>query len=181
MKGIIFNLVEEVVSAAYGNDAWDTILEAADLDGAYTSLGSYPDDDLMRLVAAASTALGASADDVIRQIGQGALPLLAERYRAFFDGHASTRSFLLTLNDIIHPEVLKLYPGAAPPNFSFESTDDGSLALGYKSERRLCALAEGFILGAASHYGEEVELEQTQCMHRGDDHCVIRCRFRPVT
>jgi hypothetical protein len=181
VKGIIFNLVEEVVSAAHGNDAWDTMLDAAGLDGAYTSLGSYPDDDLMRLVAAASAALGASADDVIRQIGQGALPLLAERYNGFFDGHSSTRSFLLTLNDIIHPEVLKLYPGAVPPNFSFESNDDGSLTMGYKSERRLCRLAEGFILGAASHYGEEVELDQPQCMHRGDDQCVIRCQFRAVS
>jgi len=181
MKGIIFNLVEEVVSAGYGVAAWDSILDAAGLDGAYTSLGSYPDDDLVRLVAAASTALDASPDDVIRQIGQGALPLLAERYSAFFDGHTSTRSFLLTLNDIIHPEVLKLYPGAVPPDFSFEPTDDGSLVMGYKSERQLCALAEGFIIGAAAHFGEEVALEQSQCMQRGDDHCVIRCRFSAVT
>src|SRR5258708_3928846 len=87
MKGIIFNLVEEVVSSAHGSAAWDRILDAAGLDGAYTSLGSYPDDDLMRLVAAASEALGVAADAVVRQIGQGALPLLAERFSDFFDGH----------------------------------------------------------------------------------------------
>jgi hypothetical protein len=176
MKGIIFNLVEEVVSSAHGSAAWDSILDDAQLDGAYTSLGSYPDDDLMRLVASASKALGVAADAVVRQIGEGALPLLAARYPAFFEGH-TTHSFLLTLNDIIHPEVLKLYPGANPPDFSFTSTGDASLAIGYRSERRLCALAEGFILGSGRHFEEEVKVEQPQCMLRGDDQCLIVCTF----
>ena len=38
MKGIVFNLLEEVVTEAYGADAWDSLLDAAGLDGAYTSL-----------------------------------------------------------------------------------------------------------------------------------------------
>ncbi len=54
MKGIIFNLVEEVVRNRYGEDTWDELLDAAGLDGAYTSLGSYPDEELLRLVAAAA-------------------------------------------------------------------------------------------------------------------------------
>ena len=58
MKGIIFNLVEEVVTAAYGEDTWDSLLDEAGLDGSYTSLGSYPDEDLFQLVGAASKALG---------------------------------------------------------------------------------------------------------------------------
>ena len=56
MKGIVFNLLEEIVREAHGEDTWDALLEAADLDGAYTSLGSYPDEDLGRLVAAAAAA-----------------------------------------------------------------------------------------------------------------------------
>ena len=42
MKGIIFNLVEEAVTAGHGEQTWDAILEAADLGGEYTSLGNYP-------------------------------------------------------------------------------------------------------------------------------------------
>jgi hypothetical protein len=180
MKGIIFNLVEEVVTSAHGPGAWDAVLDQAGLDGAYTSLGSYADDDLNRLVAAAAQILGASPADVVRSIGQGALPLLATRFPDFFADHKDTRSFLLTLNDIIHPEVLKLYPGAVVPDFDFETSGPDELLLGYRSERALCALAEGFILGAASHFHEHVDLEQTECMHRGDDRCVIRCTFSPI-
>jgi hypothetical protein len=177
LKGIIFNLVEEVVTDRYGEDAWDSVLEAASLDGSYTSVGSYPDDDLFRLVGAASEILALSADDIVRSLGEGAIPLLAERYPQFFEPHASTRSFLLTLNDIIHPEVRKLYPGAVVPDFDFAVSEDGYLLLGYRSERQLCALAEGFILGAARHYGEAVTLTQVRCMHRGDDKCLIQCAF----
>lgn len=179
MKGIIFNLVEEVVTTAHGPTAWDAVLEGADLDGSYTSLGSYPDDDLLRLVGSASAALDVPPDDVVRAIGTGAIPLLADRYPHFFDGHSSTKSFLLTLNDIIHPEVKKLYPGSIVPDFTFGNGDESSLTIGYQSERKLCALAEGFIIGAAAHYGESVTLGQAACMNRGDDHCLIDCRFAP--
>jgi hypothetical protein len=181
MKGVIFNLVEEVIVASYGEDTWDTLLDAASLDGSYTSLGNYPDGDLFRLVDAASSLLGVPGGDVVRTLGVGALPLLAERYPDFFAGHTSTRSFLLTLNDIIHSEVRKLYPGAEVPQFDFDDSDPDCLMVTYRSPRRLCALAEGFILGAAHHFGEEATLDQPRCLHRGDDRCIIRCGFTPTS
>ncbi len=108
MKGIYFNLLEAVVTRDRGEVTWDALLEAAGLDGAYTSLGSYPDDDLMKLVAAASSILGIPAEEVLRWVGREALPLEAERFPSFFSGHASAQSFILTLNDFVHPEVRKL-------------------------------------------------------------------------
>jgi hypothetical protein len=181
MKGVIFNLTEEVIVASYGEDTWDALLDAAGLDGSYTSLGNYPDGDLFRLVDAASSHLGVPAQDVVRTLGEGALPLLAGRYPDFFAGHISTRSFVLTLNDIIHSEVRKLYPGAEVPEFDFDDSDPACLVVGYRSPRKLCALAEGFIVGAARHFGEEATLDQPRCLNRGDDRCIIRCTFTPAS
>jgi hypothetical protein len=177
MKGIIFNLVEEVVTESYGEDTWDSLLDAAELDGSYTSLGSYPDADLFALVGAASTALGVPPEQVVRTLGEGAIPLLAERFPEFFQPHPGTRPFLLTLNDIIHAEVRKLYPDADLPEFEFDSSGEDELTLTYRSARQLCALAEGFIVGTARHYGESVAIDQPKCMHRGDDRCLLHCRF----
>src|SRR5687768_2582444 len=115
MKGIVFNLLAEVVQKQYGEETWEALLEAAQLDGAYTSLGNYPDSDLMKLVGAASSALNLPPNAIIRWFGVNALPLLAQRFPQFFKPHTSTRSFVLTLNSIIHPEVRKLYPGADVP------------------------------------------------------------------
>jgi predicted hydrocarbon binding protein len=51
---------------------------------------------------------------------------------------------------------------------------DDALILGYRSARRLCALAEGFIEAAAEHYGERAVVEQTTCMQRGDARCAFK-------
>jgi hypothetical protein len=176
MKGVIFNLLEQLVARDFGEDTWDALLGASGLDGVYTSLGSYPDEDLVKLVSAASDALAMPAGDVVRWFGRNALPLLAERYPQLFEPHDSTRSFVLTLNEIIHPEVRKLSPGAGVPEFDFDARD-GLLVMGYRSPRKLCSFAEGLLLGAADHYGERLTIEQPSCMLRGDDRCVLEIAF----
>jgi heme-NO-binding protein len=177
MKGIIFNLLEEVVVSHHGEDTWDQLLTATSLDGAYTSLGSYPDGHVQKLVAAASQTLGLTPFEVLRWFGRCAIPLLFDRYPGFFSTQPSTRPFLLSVNGIIHPEVRKVYPGADVPTFEFRDEIDGSLTMGYHSPRRLCALAQGFIEGAATHYGETVILEHRECMHNGDKRCLCNISF----
>ncbi len=177
MKGIIFNLAEEVVRRQHGEDAWDAILVAAGLDGSFTSLGSYPDEHFERIVACAAAQLGTDRRSVLQVVSEGAIPLLAERYPHFFTPHTSTRAFVLTLNDMIHPEVRKLYPGATPPVFGFEPASEDELMLSYTSARGLCALAEGFLHGAATHYGQTVVITQLTCLLDGAGRCLLHCRF----
>lgn len=177
MKGVIFNLLEEAVTRAFGEVVWDDLLDAAELQGAYTAVGTYPDEELMTLVGAAAKALTMSEDDVIRWFGRNAMPLLVERYPVFFEGHDSTRSFVLTLNEVIHPEVRKLFPGAYAPEFDFDASVADGVTLGYSSHRDLCPFAEGLLLGAADHFGETATLEQIRCHRRGDPKCVFVCTF----
>jgi hypothetical protein len=176
MKGVVFNLLEQLVARNFGEDTWDAVLEASSLQGVYTSLGHYPDEDLVKLVRAAAAALSMPADDVVVWFGRNALPLFAGRYPQLFAPHDSARSFVLTLNDIIHPEVRKLYPGADVPEFDFELRDE-VLLMGYRSSRRLCSFAEGLLLGAADHYSERLTFAQPSCMKRGDERCVLELAF----
>ena len=176
MKGVVFNVLEQLVARDFGEDTWDALLDASGLDGVYTSLGSYPDEDLALLVSAASAALVMPPDEVVVWFGRNALPLFADRYPQLFAPHDSTRSFVLTLNDIIHPEVRKLYPGADVPEFDFD-VREGVVVMGYRSARKLCSFAEGLLLGAADHYGERLTIEQPVCMKRGDDQCVLEIAF----
>jgi hypothetical protein len=176
MKGVVFNLLEQLVARDFGEETWDALLDTSGLDGVFTSLGSYPDEQFMRLVSAASDALDMPADSVVTWFGRNAFPLFAARYPQLFEPHDSTRSFVLTLNDIIHPEVRKLYPGADVPEFDFAARD-GLLVMGYRSPRKLCSFAEGLLLGAADHYGERLTIEQPSCMKRGDDQCTLEIEF----
>ena len=177
MKGIIFNLTEEVVRNGHGEDAWDAVLDGAGLDGSWTSLGDYSDAQMSKVVASAAALLGVDEQVVLRTVGEGAMPLLAGRYPHFFSLHTDAMSFLLTLNDLIHPEVKKLYPGATPPDFGVEEVGVDAVILSYDSTRKLCALAEGFLLGAATHYGQSVEIHQSECVLDGAARCLIHCRF----
>ena len=177
MKGVLFNLAEQVVTDGYGARMWDDVLDSAGVEGSYTSLGSYPDAQFHALVAAIADRLDVETQVVVRRVGEGALPLLAARYPHFFAGHDSAHAFLLTLNDIIHPEVRKVYPGADVPEFGFEVPSDAVLIIHYGSPRRLCMLAEGFIHGAARLYAEGLTLTHEICMLQGDPACVLCCVF----
>ena len=173
MKGIIFNLLEDVVVDAYGERRWDEVLDLAGLDGVYTSLGNYDDAELMELFTAVASQLSLSDNEVLRWFGQRAIPKMAKRWPDFFAPHTTVVPFLRTLNSVIHPEVHKLYSGTDCPHFDFTTAADGSLVICYHSPRKLCGLAHGFILGVGDHYGETPSVRHLECMHEGSDRCLI--------
>jgi len=173
VKGVIFNLLEGVVTEELGEDAWDEVLAQTGVDGAYTALGTYPHEELFSLVNVAGPQLGMTTDETVRWFGRRALGMLAERYPQLFSPHASTTGFLLTLNNIIHPEVRKLYPGADVPVFDYRITEADRVVMGYHSARGLCSFGEGLIDGSAEHFGESAAVEQTSCVKRGDPECVF--------
>lgn len=177
MKGIIFNLLEDTLVAAYGAAIWEDLLRDIGSDGVYTSLGSYDDDQVQSLVLAASRKLSQPPAEILRWFGRAAMPLLVERYPRYFEGQSSIRAFLYSVNKIIHPEVRKIYPGAIVPTFEFRDAEDGGLLMGYRSPRRFCSLVQGFVEGAAAHFGEIIVFTHLKCMHNGDNACLFHIGF----
>lgn len=176
MKGVIFGLLGDTVSGAFGDDSWDAILARAGTAGVYTSLGSYPDDELRALVDATAAVTGMTSPEVLRWFGHSAMPTLIALYPHFFAERATTRDLLLALNDIVHSEVRKLYPGAVCPHFHFRSDGD-RLVIGYRSPRKLCRLAHGFIEGVAAHFDETIAITHLQCQHDGGPSCQMELRW----
>ena len=181
VTGIIFNLLEEAVTRRFGPGAWAEMLARVDVGG-YLPFDKYPDDELFRLLGALPVAAEMDADERLRWFGRAAVPLLAERYPLIFAPHHSAESFLLTLNAILHP-------GGHPPADVeagpldlevLEVDPPGGLVLGYRSVRRLCALAEGFVTGTADYYGEQVQIQQPRCMLHGEERCALVCTFAPA-
>ena len=177
MKGIVFTLLQQVVTDEHGEDTWDALLDAAEVDGAYTAVATYPDEEMTALVGAASNALGISGDDVLIWFGRKCMPIFSQTYPHVFEGHTSARTLILALNDVIHPEVRKLFPGAYVPEFEYDDAADGPLTITYSSKRQLCAFAEGLINGAADHFGEVATVTHASCTKKGDNECVIRSTF----
>ena len=176
MKGIIFDVTSDVVRDAYGVEVWDDLLDAVGSDGVFTALDSYPDADLLAIIGAAAQQLDVSPEDVTVMVGRRGFPILVARYPSLLADIPDLRTCLASLNTIIHPEVLKLYPDAHPPTFALHP-DGPDLLLRYISDRSLCRLAEGLSLGAADAFGEPVTVTHDSCRALGDDTCVLRLHW----
>ena len=180
VTGIIFNLLEEAVTRHFGPGAWAKMLATVDVGG-YLPFDRYPDDEFFRLLGALPVAEEMNAEDRLRWFGRAAVPLLAERYPLIFAPHQSAESFLLTLNAILHPGISPADVEAGPLDLEVLEVDPpGGLVLGYRSARRLCALAEGFVTGTADYYGESVQIQQPRCMLHGEDRCALVVTFSPA-
>lgn len=180
MKGVVFTILSDMVIDQMGMETWDSLLEQVELPsgGAYTSGGLYDDSELFTLVGALSEHTGLPAGDLVKAYGNYAFSHLAERSPVPVEPEKmSLRDFLLSLNDVIHTEVKKLYPDADLPDFGFEQPDESTLIMVYGSHRKLCALCEGLVEGAAKFFGTEVAISQTQCMHDGAANCRIVVQF----
>jgi predicted hydrocarbon binding protein len=172
VKGVLFNVVEDVVVETLPADTWDDALDAACVGGAYTSLGDYPDAELGGIVAAVSDRTGLSDADVLRHVGRHGYRHLVERQPDIVSDMADLGDLLHRLDAVIHAEVLKLYPDARVPSFRVLD-EPGRWEVEYRSERGLCHLAEGLIEGAAGTFGVTATVDQTACTLEGADHCIL--------
>lgn len=178
MKGVVFNIFENFISEGWGDDAYEALLDACPLhgDGVFVGPGTYPDADLVALVTKACERFGVEPPDALRAFGRFMFPKLAQKVPRLLEGH-DVRSFLLSVHDVIHVEVRKLFPEAVTPSFAYEELDDGTLVIAYTSERRLCHLMEGLLEGAAVHFEQPITQSHTVCMHDGAPHCRFELQF----
>ncbi len=144
-------------------------------------LAAIADEELGRLVGAASEKLGQPPQDIVRWFGREALPALAQAYPGFFTGHTETRSFVLTLNDIIHPEVRKLYPGADVPVFDFDEADDGDAPDGLRVAPQDVRLRRGPHRGRGCAF-RRTSVDRSAPLHAAGrrPHCDLVLAFEPL-
>jgi hypothetical protein len=177
MKGIAFTLFNELVEQAFGLAVWDRILQKTGDDGIFTTAGNYADERMMKLVGALSEHTGVAAAALVRTFGEFMFGGFVRNYPSFFEAEQSPKELLKSVDGIIHVEVKKLFPKAILPTFNYEDPGDNQLVMIYRSERKLCALAEGLFNGAAKHFGTTIEQTQTKCLLNGDDHCRFELQF----
>ena len=168
---MLFNVAQDVVDETLPEATWDRTLAATGLAGAYTSLGDYPDAELSTIIAELSASTGLSPEEVLRHVGRHGYAHLTARHADLVAGIDDLGTLLHHLEDVIHPEVRKLQPEASPPSFRVTDLAPSTWQVEYRSQRHLCALAEGLIEGAAADFGSSCSVERTRCTADGDDHC----------
>ncbi|MFP8779192.1 heme NO-binding domain-containing protein [Hydrogenophaga sp. RWCD_12] len=162
MKGVVFTEFLEMVEGRFSADMVDDIIDDAQLPhgGVYTSVGTYPHSEIVAMVVALSQRSGVAVPDLVRTFGQHLFGRFVQAYPSFFTGVTDAFQFLSGIEDIIHAEVLKLYPDAELPRFIVEHQDARTLVLLYQSPRHFEDLAEGLMHGCVAHFGEVIRIER---------------------
>ena len=178
MKGIVFNIFNDLVTDNFGLEIWDQLIERTNpgSQAIYTSAQVYPDEELVAYVTELSSITGASATELVKTFGKYMMHKFKSIHPEFIEGQ-DAKSFLASVHDVIHVEVKKLHPDSLLPTFEYEDPSDEALTMIYSSERKLCALAEGLIEGVSEVFDQPIHVDHPQCMHDGAESCRLELRF----
>jgi hypothetical protein len=159
MKGMVFTEFLEMVEDRWSPDMVDTLLDEVPLEsgGSYTSVGVYGHEELVALVQGLSLRVGTPMPDLVRGFGAHLFGRFVAGHPKLFVGIDDAFDFLSRIEDMIHVEVLKLYPDASLPRFDIERDGD-RLTLIYRSSRHFEDLAHGLVEGCLAHYGERADI-----------------------
>lgn len=169
MKGVIFTELLDLVHERYGLETLDAVISviASETDGAYTAVGTYPDQELYDLIGALSRRTGQTINEILREFGRHLFGKLVSRYPSHLGQNSNTFEVLESLDSVIHPNVQKLYPEAVLPHFATTRVDGDTMHLRYESPRGLPDLAEGLIRGCADWFSEPMLIGKKLLDERG--------------
>jgi hypothetical protein len=135
---------------------------------------TYDDEWFVAQLNRLSAATGEPMVEVQRGFGSfAAQQTFVRLFPAYYEESGNTFAFLLGIEETIHEIVRATLVGAFPPKLHVRPLRDLGVLVSYTSERMLCALLEGLVRGTAEHYGDDVVVEEIQCMRRGDAGCVF--------
>lgn len=161
MLGIVFTEFVEMVETLFSDEVVDQLLENPELDsgGVFTAVGSYHHTEMIKMVVHLSELSGISVDDLVKQFGKHLFSRFHQRYPTFFDGIDDPLLFLEGIDECIHKQVLRLYPHAELPSFSYNRVSENELLLHYQSVRPFANLAIGLIEGCGEYFNQPLEIE----------------------
>lgn len=161
MKGVVFTEFMEMIETNYGEDRLEEVIDASGLEAVYSSIGTYPHSEMVKLVTVLSEQTNTPVPELLEAFGKYMFSSFTRLYPGFFEKAQSAFDFLERVEDYIHVEVKKIYPEAELPQFQTERLSEFMLKMEYRSDRSMGTLAIGLIQGCLNHFGEKgtVEME----------------------
>ena len=140
----------------------------------FLATAAYPDDDFVRILERTASVTSTPSADLLRQFGSfAAQTTFRLLYPDYYAESGSTRTFLLEVEGRIHDLVRATISDASPPKLHVVPLGAEGVMVTYTSERGLCDLVHGLIIGTALHFEERFDVEQVQCMREGDPACAF--------
>lgn len=179
MQGVVFNALADFVEETAGMEVWNEAIDSSNLlsEGAFTAGEVYPDEDIVTLAIFVANKLELELPDALRAFGKYLFGFLMDRGPVEVRDYPDAQTLLKELDGVIHSEVRRLNPAAYTPFFEYTPATESTGDLVYRSKRKMCAVAEGLIYGAAEYYQQNLEMEHYECVHTGGKDCHWRLVF----
>jgi hypothetical protein len=168
MKGILFVEFLDLAEKKYGLGVVQEIIDNAELasKGVYTAVGTYNHREFFQILDQVATIESIHREDVLQSFGEHFLLVLSRSYPDFFN-KTEVFEFLKSIDDYIHPTVLKLYPDAQLPSFESEVLNQKEMKLIYRSSRKMARFAKGLIVASGEYFGDKLTVELSQIIDDG--------------
>jgi hypothetical protein len=160
MKGIVFTEFLEMVEETFGLETVDYIIYKSELksEGVYTSVGTYDFFEMLSLISNLSEKVKIPVQDLIYAYGLYFFKVLNDHHENIINYYKTPIDLLESVENHIHVEVRKLYPGAELPTFKITRNEDNSMEMIYYSERGLYMFAKGLIEKTFEHYDKNASI-----------------------
>ena len=170
MKGIVFVEFLEMIEEEFGLETVQSIIDGCDLDsnGIYTSVGTYSHKEFFEILDKISELKGIEKDKILISFGKYFLTVASKSYPDFFKTN-NVFEFLQSIDNYIHPNVLKLYPEAELPRFEHVQINSNQMKLRYFSSRKMSKFAEGLIVEAGKYFNQELNVVEEKYLKDGEE------------
>lgn len=175
MHGLIFASLRDYLATEHGADVARDVTEG---EPQYTLSEAYADEQFLALLDRTQARTGLSREELLFEFGVfTAATTFARLYSVLFKLSPTARDFLLTVETPIHEVVRVALPESRPPQLEVSDLGEDRLEIVYTSPRRICAMLRGLVEGTGRVYGEAIQVEEVECMHRGGAACRFELRF----
>lgn len=180
MYGIVNKAIEDLVTANFGAEKWETIKERSGIDiDFFISSEPYDDDVTFKLAVAVSEEMNMTVSDVLIAFGEWwVIKTTSEKYPGLMEsGGNNLKEFLINLPNF-HNRVMLIYPKLTPPEFKVSDITENGLHLHYFSKREgLQEFVRGLIQGLAKMFNSTVQLELIQSRNEGSTHEIFKIKW----
>lgn len=171
MHGILHKSLKTYVAENMGEDVWDDVLERADIDPKlYLPVSHYPDTDLTRSLSVIAEMSGHDESAIQRDFGAFLADDLLSTFKAHVRDDWTTFDLLEGLPGI-YEQIEAQNPETTTPDVSTERLSEDVAVVEFRSERDLCTLGEGIVIGVGEELDDPCKVTQELCTRDGEDHC----------
>lgn len=160
MKGVVFTEFIEFIENKFGFDVCDEMIEKSQTstNGVFTQAGNYPFSDMFSLIKNLSQITQIAVPDLIQAYGEHLFGMLIKIYPKPVTIYDNSFDFIAHVEEVVHPEVKKLYPDSDLPTFETISKSDKTLKIKYISTKPLMDFAKGLMIACGKHYNENLNV-----------------------